>query len=355
MLSKWETLFLLLLTLPILGHVVILPLMIDVAGRDAWISIFLSLPFAFLFALAIYFIKIKYRKLNVKKIFKAILGEKFGKVFIFILILYFLFITVVSLSSFIDFVYILFLPDTPPIALIIWFLIFIMYGASKRIKGIALTAGVLAFIALTTGNTITILDSPLKDWGNLKPVLEFGWSPVLIGTLIICSIWIELIFLLLLPVKNAKEKGTFLLWSIGILLNALMMLSTTTGVITIFGLGQAENMLYPAQEIVRIINLGFLDRFDVYGMVLNGFGTYIRCCLYFRLTYELCTTEKSSRTYKRSIYIFLAFIIAAFSIYLDVEHFRVENAINIYVYMVVLFPLPFILLLLSLRKKTSIY
>src|SRR5690625_4403338 len=117
--------------------------------------------------------------------------------------------------------------------------------------------------------------------------------------------------------SSVHLKGMFLLWSIGILLNALMMLSTFTGVITIFGLGQAENMLYPAQEIVRIINLGFLDRFDVYGMVLNAFGTYIRCCLYFRLAYELSITTASSRKYKRSIFIGFAIIIMAFTIYLD--------------------------------------
>src|SRR5690625_2995925 len=170
MLSKWETFFLLILTLPILGHVVILPLMIDVAGRDAWISIFLSLPFAFLFALSIYFIKVKYSDKNIKEIFTIILGEKLGKALMFILMIYFLFITVISFSTFVDFVYILFLPDTPPIAIIIWFLIFIMYGSSRRMKGIALTAGVLAFVALTTGNTITLLDTQLKEWGHLEPV-----------------------------------------------------------------------------------------------------------------------------------------------------------------------------------------
>jgi spore germination protein KB len=350
MLSKWETLFLLILTLPILGHVVILPLIIDVVGRDAWISIFLSLPFAFLFALSIYLIKIKYKEKSIKEILTAILGKKLGKALIFILIVYFLFITGVSLSSFIDFVYILFLPETPPLVLIIWFLIFLMYGSSRRVRGIALTAGVLAFIALTTGNTITLLDTQLKEWSNLQPVLEFGWNPVLIGTLIISSIWIELIFLLCLPLKNAKEKGMFLLWSVGILLNALMMLSTTTGVITIFGLGQAENMLYPAQEIVRIINLGFLDRFDVYGMVLNAFGTYIRCCLYFRLAYELSTTANSSRIYKRLIYTIFTVVIALFTIYITGNHFRVDQTINIYVYTIVLYPIPFILMIIAKLK-----
>lgn len=354
MLTKWETLFLLLLTLPIMGHVVILPLMLDVAGRDAWISILLSLPFAFMYGFAIYFIKVKYHDKNIKEILTIILGKKLAKGFAFFLIVYFLFISVVTLSSFIDFVYILFLSETPPLALIIWFVIFFLYGAYKGIKRIALTAGILVFFNILVGFVITTLDSTLKEWGQLRPILEFGWNPVLLGTLIIISIWVELIFLLCLPLKNPKEKGTALLWGLGILLNGTMMLSTTTGVMTIFGLGQAENMLYPAQEIVRILNLGFLDRFDIYGLVLNAFGTYIRCCLYFRLAYELSITEKSSTLYRRSIFTFLILVLTALTIYIDVDHFRVEYAISSYVYMFVLYPVPFILLLVSRWRRAAV-
>ncbi len=353
MITKWETLFLLILTLPIMGHVVILPLMIDVVGRDAWISILLSLPFAFLYALAIYYIKIKYGEKNIREVLHDILGKKLSVVLHVVLIIYFLFIIIISFSSFIDFVYILFLPETPQIALIIWFLIFFMYGASKGIKRIALTAGALAFIAMITGHLITILDTRFKDWGQLKPILEFGWNPVFAGTLIIMSIWVELILLLCLPLKTSKQRGIFLLWTIGILLNGLMMFSTTTGVITIFGLGQSENMLYPGQEIVRIINLQFLDRFDIYGMILNSFGTYIRCCLYFRLAYELSTTVKSSKLYKGTVYVVFAIVVTAFTIYLTGNHMRVEHSINLYVYMVFLYPLPFILLFISKFKKRS--
>ncbi|XIH35886.1 hypothetical protein C1N70_26680 (plasmid) [Cytobacillus firmus] len=57
--------FLLVMTLPIMGHVVILPLMLDVAGRDAWISIFLSLPVAFTLAISIYRLRLKYPKQNI--------------------------------------------------------------------------------------------------------------------------------------------------------------------------------------------------------------------------------------------------------------------------------------------------
>lgn len=44
LLNRWESFFLILTTVPIMGHVIILPLMYDVTGRDSWISALLSFP-----------------------------------------------------------------------------------------------------------------------------------------------------------------------------------------------------------------------------------------------------------------------------------------------------------------------
>src|SRR5690606_4070135 len=125
--------------------------------------------------------------------------------------------------------------DLPLLAILVWFLIFFVYVAIKGIKRIALTAGILSIIAMVLGHTVTLLDTRMKDWSELQPMFEFGWSPILWGSLLLTSIWIELLLLLCVPIQNIREKRMFLLWSIGILLNALMMFSTTTGSITIFG------------------------------------------------------------------------------------------------------------------------
>lgn len=351
MLTKWETLFLIIMTLPIMGHVVILPLMLDVAGRDAWISILLSLPAAFAFAYAIYRLRLNHPDINLSEMLHLLLGKWFGRGIITLFILYFLFLTVLSFSALVDLVFIEFLPETPRIAIVIWFFIFFIYAATKGIKRIALTAGVLALIGLITGHTVTLMDTPKKEWSELQPLLEFGWSPALWGSLILISIWTELLLLLCVPMKNTHEKRLFLLWTIGILLNVLMMNSTITGVITIFGLGQADNFTYPAQEIVRIINLGFIDRFDIYGMILMTFGSYIRCSLYFRLAYEMSISQSSSKWRKWILFSICAVLIFFGTLYVSKEHFRIEKAINLYTYMIVLFPIPFLLLFISSLKK----
>lgn len=353
MLTKWETLFLLIMTLPIMGHVVILPLMLDVAGRDSWISILISLPVAFLVAIAIYRLRVKYPKGEISDIFRSILGKFFGTVLTIVFIFYFLFLTIFSFVLVIDFIYISFLPETPRWALMVWFLIAFVYAAIKGIKRIALTAGILSIIAMISGHTVTFLDTRMKEWSQLLPMFEFGLEPIIWGALLLISIWNELLLLLCVPIQNIREKGMFLLWSIGILLNALMMFSTMTGSITIFGLGQADNFIYPALEAVRIVSLGFVDRFDIYGLLLMALGSYIRCSLYFRIAYDLTTTKITSKWGKGSWFTGFVLVVFFSTFYLSSDYFRIEQLYAIYAYMIILLPIPFILLSIHSFKKRS--
>ena len=174
-------------------------------------------------------------------------------------------------------VHIGFLNDTPRWALNLWFFAFFVYTALKGVKRIALTAGILTFIGLITGHTVTLMDTWKKEWGYLLPLLEYGWTPVMFGTLLLMNIWIELFLLLVVPIQHIEAKRFYWFWVAGIFLNLLTMFSTTTGVITIFGLGQADNFIYPAFSITRIINLGFVDRFDIYSLLLMTIGVYVRC------------------------------------------------------------------------------
>jgi spore germination protein KB len=339
-----------------MGHVGMLPLVLDVAGRDSWISILLSMPIAFVFGFAIYRLRLKYPEQDIKTMLKTILGKPLGAIVNMVVISYFLFLTIFSFALYVDFVYIAFLPETPQLAIIIWFTIFFVFAAVKGIKKIALMAGILTFFSEISGHTVTTLDSPMKDWNHLKPYLEFGWSPVLWGTLIIVSVWIELLILLCVPVQNIKEKHMFLLWSVGIVLNVVMMLSTTTGCITIFGLGQSQDFLYPALESVRIISLGFIDRFDIYGLLLMSEGTFIRCSLFFKLSYDSTVTKVKSKWVKVGWFIGLLLLVFFSTNFISQSYFRFDKLMDIYVYTVFLFPLPFLLLGISYfrnRKKTS--
>lgn len=355
MLTKYEILFLLIMAIAVMGHVVITPLIIDVVGRDGWISILLSLPLAFMLSYSIYRLHSNFPGKDIFKIIYHLLGKFVGNIILAIFLLYFLFLATYSFALFINFVYIAFLPDTPRLAILIWFLIFFIYASTKGIKQIALTAGILAIIAMITGHTITLLDTRLKDWVELQPILEFGWEPVLWGTLILTSIWTELLLILFLSIKNIQEKRMLLFWNVGILLNALMMFSTFTGAVTIFGVGQADNFVYPALESVRIISLGFIDRFDIYGLLLMSAGIYIRCSLYFRIAYNITTHHITFKKVMRIIFTVGILVVSIGAYYLSTDHYKLDQTISIYAYFIILFPIPFLLHAISYFRKKKYF
>lgn len=351
MITKWGSLFLLIMTLPIMGHVIIQPLIFDVAGRDAWISVLLSLPGAFVFAYVVYHLRKKYPASNFQQTLYLLVGKFFGTLLLLPLFGYFLFISMLSLASLADMVNISFLPETPTWALAIWAMIFCLLAAKKGVKAISLTAGILSFIAMVTGHSVTLLSLPKKEWMHLKPILEFGWTPSILGAIVLTSIWTELLFLLVVPLNNPKEKHLFLCWCAGILLNGLMMLSTMTGSIMIFGMGLSDTFTYPALETVRILSLGFIDRFDIYGMILMTVGCYIRISFYFRLSYDLAAPYLANKTWlQQACFWSLGMGVLGLAIYVSSNHFRMEKFVIYYCYSIVLFMLPFFLLLIALVK-----
>lgn len=339
MLSKWETLFLLVMTLPIMGHVVILPLLIDIAGRDAWISILLAFPIGLILSYLIFCIRKKYPNKKFKDWFYDALGKWVGTIVILILIVYFLFLTVISYSALINLIHVGFLTDTSRWALALWFLLFFVYTALKGVKRIALTAGILTFIGMITGHTVTLMDAGKKDWGYLLPFLEYGWMPVILGTLLLTNIWVELFLLLIVPIKNIEAKRFYLFWVAGVFLNMLTMFSTTTGAITIFGLGQADNFIYPAFSITRIIYLGFIDRFDIYSLFLMVIGVYIRCSLYLRLSYDLTTDLYQASWFRKVIFTVLTMAVFLTTIYIGFDYFYFEEIMKMYAYSFILLPI----------------
>lgn len=354
MVNKWETFFLLILTLPIMGHVVILPLTYDVGGRDSWISVPLSLPFAFLFAYVIYRLRLRFPKKGFVDLIHATAGRWVGSLILLLFILYFLFLSALSLAALIDMTNASFLTETPSWALGGTFLLLVIYGTTKKVRGIALTSAILTLIVMFTGHSITFLNAGKREFDNIYPILEFGWMPPFWGAVVLMNVWIELFLLVLLPFRNIYEKRMFLVWSLGIFFNALMMLSTLTGTMMTFGLNQADNFVYPALEVVRIIDIGFFDRLDIYGLILMTFGTYIRCSLFLRLSYE----QVAHLTPERKWVHYLAFgifvlIIFIGSMYIADSTARVADFVTIYAFSIVLYPLPFLLLLIAKLRKVG--
>src|SRR5690625_2043956 len=206
MANKWQTLFLIVLTLPIMGHVVLLPFAIELAGRDSWISALFSFPIGCLFIYSIYKLRLMYRKKFVHESLNHLLGSVITKLLMSLFFIYFFFLSALSLAAVVELVRSGFLSETPLSILVLIFLLLSMYGARQSTKGLALTAGILFFVVMLTGHSITFMNFPDRDLLDLLPLLENGWTPVWLGTILLSNVWIEALFLIIIPIKDIREK-----------------------------------------------------------------------------------------------------------------------------------------------------
>ncbi|QQK79395.1 endospore germination permease [Salicibibacter cibi] len=355
MLNRWETLFLILTTVPIMGHVQILPLIYDIAGRDSWIATLFSFPVGLGLIIAIYRLRHKYPDRDVHGIIHHLLGRFFGKTLLIVIAFYFLFLSAFSAAAITDMVNISFFPETPVWALAIFFLLFCLYAASKGVKVIAYTALFIGVFALFTGHSISFIDVSEKEFNHILPLLEFGFAPVIWGAVALISVWAELIFLLFLPLQTIHREHFLRFWIIGGFGIFFTMLSTMTGTVMVFGMGQTDSFNYPALETVRILTLGFIDRFDIYGLILMSFGCYIRSSLFFLLGYDqfIAFYQGQNRWVRRGVFWALGLLAGGLTLYIANNHLRIEYFTMLYTNALIFAPIPFLLLVFSWFKKKN--
>lgn len=279
MLQRRYALFFLFMYVPITGHVTILPLLWDLAGRDAWISILLATPFGGFLAFMIW----RMMALSPGNTFPEItrlLWKRTGRILFTIpFLIYSAYLFLSTQIGITDMMEAGFFQETPFWFLGLIFLLLILYVLTKGVEVLAYMAGLLTLIVMITGHSISFLLTPQRDWRALLPFLEYGWMPVIYGMFLITAMWSELFFLTFLRFHRVETKGFLVFILLGVFANSVMALSVGAGTITIFGLEQADNMLYPALSSVRMVTLGFIDRFDVYGLILMTFGSFIRGAL----------------------------------------------------------------------------
>lgn len=276
--SYRQSLFLLSMILPITGHMIMLSPIIIMSGKDSWISIIFTVPIGFLLGFIIFRLHSLFPTKTIVEMVEKAFGKFLGKLLATGLILYFFYMILITFYVLHTFVHIIFLPETPEWAIAISFYCVVWFAVSKGIEPIARICGVLFLLIVITGESIALTTHGLKNYDNLFPLFENGINETLFGIGITTALFGEIILLLMLKMKKENSKSKSLLFTnlMTVFLITWMYLGTVTSTLAIFGENQAKTLEYPAQSIVRIIEFGFIERFDIYGIFTIVIGSVIR-------------------------------------------------------------------------------
>jgi spore germination protein KB len=285
-----------MLSIGLMNHVIVIPLMLEAASRDAWISAILPLVALPLWLPLLYFVIKQSKQMN---LFLWLKTEFNSAIAYFVAILGSLLLLVigyVTLNDTVTFTTTTYLTRTPDWAVLLTITAMCFYNAYYGIPSIAKTAVIILPFVVILGILVMIATTPHKDYSLLKPIMENGFTPVLKGMIYAGAGYVE-IFIILFMQHHLQARFSFKTLFIISFLAASLCIGPTIGAIIEFGPKEAANLRYPAFEQWRLIKLGtyieYLDFLSVYQWMS---GAFIRISLVTALIPELFNvTDKKAR------------------------------------------------------------
>lgn len=291
-------LILVLLSTVFMHHFLLTPLLLDIAGRDAWISVLFAFPGLLVWICILYFIIRKTGQKSITLLIKQRYGNIAYSIIVIPLLTFLLLNTYGAIKSTSYWITIIYLPKTPIIVIEVFLLIICTYCAYAGISSIAVISVflfpfILFFELFLDGANIQFMHI---NW--MKPMLQHGWTPIFKGSFFIAGGYIELLFLLLIQHK-IKERVKF--WHLS-LVGILILLSTLFPLfysITLFGPQLSEKMRYPVYEQWRMLGIGqFIQHVDFISVYQFMSASFIRIALTLYLCLDVLNI-KSKRTFKK--------------------------------------------------------
>ncbi|MEH7350489.1 GerAB/ArcD/ProY family transporter [Gottfriedia acidiceleris] len=263
-------------------HFLLMSVLLDKVGRDAWISVIIAFPTLLIWLCILYYIMIKTEQKSIPLLIK----QRYGNLAYFIIVIpilaFLLMNSYIALKSISDWITLMYLPKTPRFVIELCLLLICTYCAQAGITSIAfisvfLLPIIILFELFLDGANIQFMHI---NW--VKPMLQNGWNPIFKGSFFIAGGYVEILFLLLIQQhikKRVKFKHLFSL-GIAILISSLFPLFYS---ITLFGPQLSEKMRYPVYEQWRLLGVGqfiqHVDFISVYQFMSSSF-IRISLCMY---------------------------------------------------------------------------
>lgn len=308
---KTKQVFLMLvLSTGLLNHVMIIPTILQAAGRDSWFSIAAVTPLFILYMALVFFIVKKTGQENLYDWCK----KSFGKVAALFIVLPIVFIaftvSYVSLKDTSLWLNTYFLLDLPSPVILFVLSLSCFWATKKGIKAMTIMTTVILPIVVLLGFFIMSVNSTEKDMELLLPLFSEGYRPFMKGMIYAAAGLVEIFVILLIQQHvhdQIRYKHVLLL---GFVFIGLMS-GPLSAAIMEYGPVEAGNLRYPAYEQWRLLRIGnFISQIDFLSMYQWMSGFIIRVSLFMFIVHDFLNPKK-----KKWLLPFLYFLLFALSLY----------------------------------------
>lgn len=302
------------------NHVIIIPILLGISGRDAWIAILAAIIPLMLWLLMIYYIIKSTAKSNIFIWMEYHNGKWLSIPIRIILLMYFFTNIIITIRDTVDWTLTSYLPQTPSLFLILAIVIVCSYAAHKGLQTVAIATGLVMPLVIILGYFVAIANIVHKQYSLLFPLLEYGPQRVISGMVFAGAGFAELIVLLLLQNKLGKPLKLKWLLFLGIIM-VMLTFGPTTGSIAEFGPIEATSQRFPAFEQWKLVKVGrYFEHMDFLSIYQWLAGAFVRISLYIYIVMEYLPFGKNKVNWKTG-FVTVSLILLAYYLPLSTQNF----------------------------------
>ena len=302
----------------LMNHVMVLPPLLQVAGRDAWISTIV--PYLLWIWLLYAVMKIT-RQQYIFDWLQNACGAWVSTAFKIVFIFYAFAIFTTTQQETVMWTHVSFLPQTPRLVLALALMLLCYRAAFHGLRAIAVTTGILLPIVIVFGDFVMSANMPQKNYSLLWPILENGWLPPVKGCLVLLGGLSEILLLLLIQHTLKKRLTLWSLWLLGIFL-VVLIIGPAIGAITEFGPVEAARMRYPAYEEWRLVVMGrYIRHLDFLSIYQWLSGAFVRISMSMYFIAELIVGPGKPRRRHACLLILFALNVAIAALHISDEQY----------------------------------
>ncbi|TDF97603.1 GerAB/ArcD/ProY family transporter [Paenibacillus piri] len=287
----------LLTSVGLMNHVILIPILLDIAERDAWFSALLTLVPYLLWTGLLYWIVKRSGQQPLFQWVESVSGKAVAAVLKLVFGVIVLLVALITLKDTITWAIASYLPETPAIALALLLVSICYFAAQSGILCISVMSGILFPVIVILGYFVMSANIINKDYSRLLPVMEYGLSPLLQGMYYVGAGYGELILLLLMQEHIVTRIKWWHLALLGIIIAGLTI-GPITGSIAEFGPVESAKHRYPAFEQWKLVKIQqSIERVDFFSIYQWFAGAFVRISMSMYILCELSPFKgKRSKT-----------------------------------------------------------
>lgn len=237
--------------------------MVEEGGSAGWLLMLMSATIASVGVF--FFVKLlkRFPGKNIIDIAELVLGIPGRVVVAFLFVLFFIYISTITMREFAESILTTVLPRTPISIIIFAFILTMLYGAYRGIEVIARSTRLLFPFIVGGLISILLLTANFIDWNNLFPLLGTGVKKIALLAPGRSSFFIDMIFVgLIVSSINDYDKITGEIWK-GFIFSVFLYILVQVIYVSVFTFASGSILYVPMLQLARTIYMGrFIQRIE---------------------------------------------------------------------------------------------